>query len=110
MCIRDSNYTVTVDANAGATGAYDFRLLDLQKAPGIVPGTTVTGQLSSANATDVYKFDATAGDHFLMDVTGRSGGDVSWQLLDPSGQQVFGPTAMNSASQDVNLPSLASTG
>jgi hypothetical protein len=104
------DYTITVNANPGATGNYGFRLLELQNATAITPGTAVTDQLNPSNETNLYKFDATAGDHFFLDVTGRSGGDVTWQLLDPSGQQVFGPKAMNSASQDVDLPALTATG
>ncbi|MBK6595666.1 MAG: hypothetical protein IPG23_24885 [Burkholderiales bacterium] len=110
MDLVAGDYAIAVSGNAGATGAYGFRLLDLQKADGIVPGTAVIGQINPVKETDAYKFDATAGDHFFLDVTGRSGGDVTWQLLDPSGQQVFGPMTMNSASQDIDLPSLATTG
>ena len=51
----------------------DSALLDLAKADGIVSGTAVTGQISPANETETYKFDANAGDHFFLDVTGRSG-------------------------------------
>ncbi|ROZ64162.1 CARDB domain-containing protein [Ramlibacter sp. WS9] len=104
------DYTITVDADLDAIGSYGFRLLDLQDAFEISPGTAVTGQISPANETEIYKFNATAGDHFFLDVTGRSGGDVTWQLLNQSGQQVFGPTTMNSASQDIDLASLPATG
>lgn len=110
MDLAAGDYTITVNGSAGATGAYGFRLLDLQKANGIAQGTAVTGQINPAKETDAYKFNATAGDHFFLDVTGRSGGDLTWQLLDPSGQQVFGSTTMNSAGQDIDLPSLAATG
>ena len=104
------DYTIAVDASPDATGPYAFRLLDLNDVPVIVHDTAVTGQISPGNETDAYKFDAAAGDHFFLDVTGRSGGNVTWQLLDPSGQRVFGPTAMNSASQDVDLAVLPATG
>ena len=104
------DYTITVDGGPDATGDYSFKLLDLQSAYGISHDTAVTGQISPANETNVYKFDATAGDHFYLDVTGRSGGDVTWQLLDSSGQQVFGPTAMNSASQDVDVAVMPASG
>ncbi|HNK18160.1 MAG TPA: LEPR-XLL domain-containing protein, partial [Piscinibacter sp.] len=107
IALAAGDYTIAVNGSMGATGPYGFRLLDLQRADGITYGAGVTGWISPANETDAYKFDATAGDHFFLDVTGRSGGDLTWRLLDPVGQQVFGPTAMNSASQDVDLPSLA---
>ncbi|HNE14339.1 MAG TPA: LEPR-XLL domain-containing protein, partial [Accumulibacter sp.] len=110
IALAAGDYTIAVNGSMGATGPYGFRLLDLQRADGITYGAGVTGWISPANETDAYKFDATAGDHFFLDVTGRSGGDLTWRLLDPVGQQVFGPTAMNSASQDVDLPSLAASG
>ncbi|MFO1403439.1 MAG: CARDB domain-containing protein [Azonexus sp.] len=110
ITLAAGDYSIAVDASLDATGPYGFRLLDLAKADGIVSGTAVTGQISPANETETYKFDANAGDHFFLDVTGRSGGDLTWQLLDPSGQQIFGPTAMNSASQDIDLASLPATG
>ena len=104
------SYTLTVDGVADATGAYDFQLLDLAKANALTPGTPVSNSLTPANETSVYKFDAIAGEHYFLDVTGRTGGDIAWQLLDPSDHQVFAPTAMNSASQDVDLASLSSSG
>ena len=110
MSLAAGNYTFSVSATGDSTGNYSFEVLDLSKATEIVMGATAADVLTPGNETDVYRFNANAGDHLFLDVTGRSGGNVYWQLLDPSGQQVFGPTAMNSSSQDKDVLSLASTG
>ena len=108
--LKAGTYNATVAGSADATGNYSFQLIDLSKATALTPGTTVSNSLTPANGSSVYKFDAIAGEHYFLDVTGRTGGDIAWQLLDPSDHQVFAPTAMNSASQDVDLASLASSG
>src|SRR5438876_1258039 len=84
------DYTLTVDARADITAAYTFRLIDPLKAQEIVPGTVVSGQLDPANATNVYRFSATAGERFYFDFKSMSGGTVDWRLLDPNGGTVFG--------------------
>ena len=108
--LKAGTYNLTVAGSADATGNYSFQLLDLSKATALKPGATVSNSLTPANESSVYKFDAIAGDHFFLDVTGRSGGDIAWQLFDPTDHPVFAPKAMNSASQDVDLSSLTSSG
>jgi len=78
-------YTLTVDGSGATTGIYSFRLLDLDSATLLAPGTPQTGgTLSPGNETDVYKFSATAGDSFYFDsLTAISG--VNWYLIDPAG-------------------------
>jgi hypothetical protein len=66
--------------------------------------------LDPAARTDVYSSTATAGERLYFDITARSGGDVYWRLLDPFGRTVFGPSAMNAASQDVDVTTLAFDG
>ncbi|WP_292430542.1 LEPR-XLL domain-containing protein [Methylobacter sp.] len=85
-------YTLTVDANTDQTGAYSFRLIDVLKAQDIVPGTDVAGTLDSANQTNVYKFNATAGEHYYFNSLSLSGGNTYWRLIDPNGNNVFGPS------------------
>src|SRR5262249_13183169 len=60
------DYTIAVNATADAMAAYTFRLIDPLKAPDIVPGTVVNDQLNPANATNVYRLSATAGDRFYF--------------------------------------------
>jgi len=86
------DYTLTVDANSDQTGAYSFRLIDVLKAQEIVPGTDVAGTLDSANQTNVYKFNATAGGHYYFNSLNLTGGNTYWRLIDPNGNNVFGPS------------------
>lgn len=101
-------YTITAYGENGATGSYDFRLRDLALGTDMVLGDRITGQLSPARETDIYCFDATVGDTFLMDAL-REDGDiygVYWRLIDPSGGQEVGPTRL----QDGDLRRLQRTG
>jgi hypothetical protein len=51
-----------VDAPGDVTGSYVFRLLDFAAAPALTPGTPVSGDLTLANETDLYRFEAAGGD------------------------------------------------
>ncbi|MDH4349648.1 MAG: hypothetical protein OEW56_00680, partial [Gemmatimonadota bacterium] len=92
------DYTLTVDGLQDATGAYAFRLLDVQaEAVGLTPGTVVSGTLDPGNQTDAYQFAALAGDRFYFDSQSVSGPYTPyWRLLDPYGGVVFGPTSFSS--------------
>ena len=57
-----------MDCLGDQTGAYSFRLWDLAQATPLTPGTPVSGTLSPANETDLYRFTAAAGDRFSFDV------------------------------------------
>src|SRR5205085_2417700 len=82
------DYVLTVDGTGDATGDYQLRLLDLASAPPLTPGTPVSGTLEPGNETDLYRFDASAGDHFFFDAQAAPYGDV-WRLIDPDGAIVF---------------------
>jgi hypothetical protein len=90
----------------GATiGSYNFRLDDLGAATAIMPGTVVAATLNPGNATDLYKFDATAGDNFFFDRQTQSGQTIYWRLIDPYGRQyLFGSFS------DIDVTALAYTG
>ncbi|TAK52487.1 MAG: LEPR-XLL domain-containing protein, partial [Gammaproteobacteria bacterium] len=94
----------------GAATAYSFRLLELASATVYAPGTPEFRTLTPANSTDLFRFDAEAGQRFFFDVTARVGGDVYWRLLDPFGRVVFGPGNINNVWQDVDVTTLAMTG
>ncbi|MDH5351504.1 MAG: LEPR-XLL domain-containing protein, partial [Betaproteobacteria bacterium] len=79
--LRAGDYTLTVDGLQEATGAYAFRLLDVQaEAVGITPGVVVAGTLDPGNETDAYVFSAAAGDRFYFDAQDVSG-SAYWRLL-----------------------------
>ena len=96
------DYMFTVDGVADATGAYGFRLIDINAAQDLTPGTPVTGELSPANETDAYKFSAVAGQRYFFDRFANSS-DAYWRLLDPFGRTVAGPTPLNSDLGELTL-------
>ncbi|HLF95978.1 MAG TPA: CARDB domain-containing protein, partial [Methylococcaceae bacterium] len=102
------DYTLIVDGAWDIVGNYSFRLLDVGQATVLMPGTVVTGQLSPANETDLYRFSAIAGEQYYFDRQGLSGADVYWRLLDPYGRVAFDRTYMNSS--DVGPLALDYTG
>ena len=78
-----------------------------------IPGTPLLERtLTPGNETDVYWFDAVAGERFYFDRVSFSGGYYTdWQLLDPAGNTLWGPTHMYSNDVDVTtLPRSGSRG
>lgn len=65
-----------------ATGAFSYRLIDLSQAPSMAIGATVSGTLSPANASAVYRFDATQGDRlFLKAISQSNMGSTYWRVV-----------------------------
>ncbi|HEX4999488.1 MAG TPA: LEPR-XLL domain-containing protein, partial [Terriglobia bacterium] len=88
LTLPAGNYTLTVDGSGDSTGSYSFRLLDLSSAAVITPGTAVTATLSPATESDLYQFDALAGERYFFDV--QSGiSNATWRLFDPFSNLVF---------------------
>src|SRR5439155_4256584 len=111
LSLAAGDYTLTVDGTGDATGAYSFRLSDLAAAAVLTPGTAVSGTLSPANETDVYRFDAAAGDHFHFNMQARTGaGNPLWRLLDPLGAETFNTPFTNVTTSDVDTLTLGQTG
>src|SRR3546814_20878534 len=54
----------------------------------------VSGQ-NEGRLTDLYSFDAVAGERFFLDRRSLSGGSVSWRLIGPDGEYVRGPEAFD---------------
>lgn len=80
-------YQLTFD-NTGTTAAsYAFRVLDAGSATPISVGTPITAQITPANGTRLFSFDANAGERYFFDARSGSGG--YWSLIDPLGQVVF---------------------
>src|SRR5262249_6611294 len=74
------------------------------------PGTPASSTLDPANETDLYRFDAAAGDRVFFDTQARSGaGNARWRLLDPFGNTFF-EAAFNSPSSDVGPVTLGTAG
>jgi RHS repeat-associated protein len=105
------DYTLSIDANLDATGAYAFRASTLSAATPLIPGTPVSGDLNPANQTDLYSFTAAAGDRFSFDLQARSNGGLSrWRLVDPYGNNVFNTTFNSTTSSDVSTLTVSQPG
>jgi large repetitive protein len=115
--LPSGEYTLTINGTRNVTGAYAFRLLDLAQATVITPGTPVSGTLSPADETNLYQFDANAGEQFFFDakVVNGTNYNSNWRLLDPNGNVVF-QTPFGSAywwgqrAQDVDTLTLTQSG
>ena len=62
---------------------------DLGSATPVTPGNPVSGTLPSGNNTNLYRFDAQAGDQVVLTQQSVSGGSPSWRLIDPYGGVVY---------------------
>lgn len=84
------DYILTVAAAGSATGDYSFRLSNLAAATSLTPGTAVNDTLNPGNNTNLYQFQATAGQSVNLadQVTGGSGSSDLWRLVDPYGNIV----------------------
>ena len=89
------DYVLTVDGVNDVVGAYSFKLLDVaQAAQSLTVGTVVNGTLSPAKETDIYRFNAVAGEQYYFDQR-SSAESIYWRLLDPYGRVVFGPSGFS---------------
>ena len=88
--LTSGTYTLSVSGVGDTTGAYSFRLINADNAQVLQSDTPVSGQLSPGDSTDIYRFSANAGDHLFFDTLSQADSNLSWRLLDPSGQAVFG--------------------
>jgi len=86
--LASGNYTLSVDGVADATGSYAFRLIDLSTANLMTPEVPVSGNLDPANETDVFAFDAQAGERYLISRGTNPSVAGYWRLIDPLGVQV----------------------
>jgi len=100
------DYTLIIDASADIVGDYSFRLSAIAQATVITPGAVISGQLNPANETDIYRFNATAGDQYYFDSQQLSN-TAYWRLLNPYGQVVFD---IKNMWDDIGPITLAETG
>jgi hypothetical protein len=104
------SYTITVADSSSALDVYAFRFVNLADAQPVALNTLISGALSNGAATQAYRFTANAGDviylNALSNSLGIGSGYTSLRLIDPLGNQVFGPNYF----QDVGDTALAYTG
>ena len=82
------SYTLTVDGSLDTLSEYSFRLLDISASREITPGQVVFDQLSPANSTNIYKFNAEAGDQYNFIPLSSDGVNYYIHLIDPYGKVV----------------------
>src|SRR5690606_6101754 len=84
-------YSLIVDGSAGEAVDYAFRLIDTANARPVALDADVTGSFATGGTSNVYRFDAAAGDKVtlerLIDAT-SSDFSIGWRLFDPFGRQV----------------------
>ncbi|TKB72677.1 MAG: LEPR-XLL domain-containing protein, partial [Nitrospira sp.] len=102
------DYILIVDGVGNATGSYEFRMLDVKNAKPLALETQVANTLNPGNESDLYQFDGAVGDKLYFNWQGPDGFvNATWRLIDPFGNQVFGPTNL---STDVDVVTLTQTG
>ncbi|MGX9354807.1 LamG-like jellyroll fold domain-containing protein [Roseobacteraceae bacterium S113] len=84
------SYTLTVRMPNAGTSTYALRLTDVADAVSITKGEVVRGTLDPGSETDIFTFEAEAGEQVLLDRLGLIGrSDTSWRLIDPNGKHVL---------------------
>lgn len=93
------SYTIAVTDSSSSPDTYAFRLLALADAQAITPGVPVSGTLADGQATQAYSFTGAVGQVvYLQTLTNSLGigtGSVALRLIDPNGNQVFGPNSFS---------------
>ena len=97
-------YTLAVRGSGDTVGSFGFNLLTSAQATAL-PASTPTAISIPAAATQLYSFSGTAGQRVEFEAAGVTG-NVAWRLLDPYGNELFGPTSLGVAGP----VTLASTG
>ncbi|MCW9030677.1 MAG: hypothetical protein OQK58_04255 [Gammaproteobacteria bacterium] len=93
------DYVLTINNNSSTQIIdYDFRVLDVNSATAIVPGTPTAISLQPGNAVSLYRFTAEAGEQYYFDSISTY--DGYWRLIDPAGRQVTDIAANYSSSAD----------
>ena len=81
--------------------AYRFRVLDVQTARELLPGQTISGDLTPGMANELFRIQGTAGQRIAFEpVAGSSG--WNWWLSGPQNELTVGVTSPNPF--DITLP------
>lgn len=92
MKLEPGDYLLKIDGNDTRVD-YSFKLSSLSEAEELILGESTTGSFGAGKKTNLYKFDAVAGDRFFFDYQAISGSryayNTQWRLIDPNGEEVF---------------------
>ncbi len=92
LALDAGTYRMAVDAAGDHRGDYQFRLINIANAEQIASGAAVSGVLEvGGRESDLFQFEAIAGQELFFDAQSHSGGTAYWQLVGPDGETVFGP-------------------
>jgi hypothetical protein len=95
MPLPAGTYILTIAGVDGGTGAYSFHLDNLASATPLTPGTPISDTLNPANRTNLYQFNASAGQSFYFASISCGTNYVQWRLIDPYGHQLFSTSFAN---------------
>ena len=106
LSLTAGDYLLSIDAPGDTVGDYSARMIDLVTVPFVTPGAPVSGAIEPGNETDLYRFDAIAGERFFFDMRSVQNGDGTWRLISPDNIQIF----QNALSSDADVLALPTTG
>jgi hypothetical protein len=81
------DYVLTVSNGVSVPVNFKFRALDTAGATVLAPDTTINGTLTPGNTTNLYRFDATAGESYCFKTLQSIG--AYWRLIDSAGQEIY---------------------
>ena len=91
-------YRLVVDGNFDVTGNYSFRLSDVED----IDQTTilqfnnpVDATIDSANKSNLYQFDASAGESFYLELLSDNWSDLNWVIYAPNNTNIAYSNAAN---------------
>ena len=83
------DYELRVSNQAVAGRDFAIRVSTLAQGQVITPGLPVTGTFSPGSETEVFRFNAQAGEQFYFDRVELAGVSATWRLIGPTGRQLF---------------------
>ena len=86
-------YQIQIDGNGSATGDYSFRLLDAAGATAITPDTEITSSLTASNTSNLFSFNAQAGDRFYFDELSDPNNGVYYYIYNYANQYITGTSS-----------------
>ena len=88
-------YTLEMIANGSGTPAYALQIVEVVDGGGpLTPDTPLADALATGGAVNDYALSLSDETTLFLDLTSTDG-NLSWTLLDPAGQPVFGTTDAN---------------
>ena len=94
LALQAGDYTLSVVGEGGATGDFEFRLVEVvDEAIDIVVGEVVASAIDAPGQSDVFTFTAAANQVVLLDFLASSNTfGINWFLRDSLGRSIFSRT------------------